>query len=235
MSFLRLVPVLSASLLFTACGSGTGGTVALELTDAPPDLATLDKVEVTIGAVEVHVAGGKLDDHRTSGHADGKVDGKDDVSGRPEVDGGGTWVTVTEHAGTFNLLALQNDVTAPLGQFVLPDGKITQIRLFIDPAGRNAAVLKAGDECLLDVTGVSKEGIKINHPFTAIDAPSDGKVRVVVDFDVKESLDEKAACSFSLNPVIKIKKVEAKAEDADDDEVDDDADDEAEDTETKSD
>jgi hypothetical protein len=227
MSFLRFVPVLSASLLFTACGSSTGGTVALELTDAPPDLTTLDKVEVTIGAVEVHVTGGKLDNSRSSGHADGKVDGKADVPGHSDVDGGGTWVTVTEHAGTFDLLALQNDVTAPLGNFVLPDGKITQIRLFIDPAGRNAAVLKAGDECLLDITGVSKTGIKINHAFQAIDAPSDGKVRVVVDFDVKESLDQKAACSFSLNPVIKIKKVEAKEEK-------DDADDEVEDIENES-
>jgi hypothetical protein len=227
MSFLRFVPVLSASLLFTACGSSTGGTVALELTDAPPDLTTLDKVEVTIGAVEVHVAGGKLDNSRSSGHADGKVDGKDDVSGHSNVDGGGTWITVTEHAGTFDLLALQNDVTAPLGNFVLPDGKITQIRLFIDPAGRNAAVLKAGDECLLDITKVSKDGIKINHAFKAIDAPSDGQVRVVVDFDVKESVDQKAECSFSLNPVIKIKKVETKAEK-------DDADDEVEDTENES-
>jgi hypothetical protein len=195
MSLGRALFAASLPLLLAACNGG--GAVALEITDAPPDLATLKQVNVTIGAVEVHVAGG------SNATDEGAADGK----GAKESE---SWQTVTESAGTFDLLALQNDVTAPLGEIELPDGKITQIRLHIDPDGKNEVIQTDGQACALDLTNVDGAGIKINHAFKALDVPPDGVLKVVVDFDVKESVDRSGDCAYSLNPVLKIKKTEVE-------------------------
>lgn len=201
MSLRRVLAVASLPLVLAACGGG--GNVAIDLTDAPPDVAALDKVEVTLSSVSVHVA---QDDAADDGTAD-QGSGKDTV----EDDGADSgWVTVTDRGGTFDLLALQNDVTAPIGEVEIPAGKITQIRLHIDEAGRNVVTLKDGTECPMDLSKVNKNGIKINHPFKALEPSQDGTLHVVVDFDLKESVDQAGDCSFKLNPVIKIKKTEVK-------------------------
>lgn len=190
MSLRNVFVLASATTLLAACGGD--GTVAIELTDAPPDTATLSHVYVSLAAVEVHVAGSGDDGEK----------GKGDV---PGAEDGGKWQTINERAGRFDLLALQNDVTASLGELDLPDGRITQIRLFIDESGDNSVITKDGQTCALDLKDVDKTGIKINHPFKAIDVPPGERVRIVVDFDLKESVDQAGACSFALKPVIKIK------------------------------
>lgn len=181
-----------ALLFLASCGGGS--TVALELTDAPPDRQNIDHVYISLAAVEVHV-----------------VDKASKEDGDPKdksIDKSNKWQTITSRAGKFDLLALQNDVTASLGELDLPEGKITQIRLHIDEQGENTVVLKDGQQCEIDISKVDKTGIKINHPFKAIDLPPGERVRVVVDFDLEESIDQQGACSFALNPVIKIKKSE---------------------------
>ncbi len=178
--------LFGASFALAGCGNG-GAVLALELTDAPPDLATLERVTVTLSAVEVHVVG------------------KDGDASKIEEK---SWRRITSTPGTFDLLSLQNDVTAPLGEIEV-DGKITQIRLFIDPNGKNEVVLKTGETCKLDVASVDSTGIKINHPFKAIDAVDGQTTKVVVDFDVKESVDQTGGCAFTLKPVIKIKRITA--------------------------
>jgi hypothetical protein len=183
-----LAPLTSLSLV--AC---SGGSVVVELTDAPPDVGAIDHVYITLSEVEAHV-----------------VDKGDDSDGDPknrDIDKDNKWQTVTARAGEIDLVALQNDVRRELGELELPDGKITQIRLHIDTSGRNAVVLKSGEECPLDTSGVDPTGIKINHPFKALD-PEGGRMHVVVDFDLKESVDQAGECSFSLKPVIKIKTTE---------------------------
>jgi len=194
MLFRKALLLSSASLFLAACGGN--GTVAIELTDAPPDTATLSHVYVSLSSVDVHLAGGADEGTKEDTRA-GEDKGKD-----------GGWHTVNPRAGRFDLLALQNDVTASLGELDLPEGKITQIRLFIDEAGENRVMTRDGQSCALDLSNVDKTGIKINHPFKAIDVPAGERVRVVVDFDLKESVDEAGACSFSLNPVIKLKSAD---------------------------
>jgi hypothetical protein len=194
-TFLCLAPCLLA-----ACG---GTTVTLQLTDAPPDMASLAHVELTLGRVEVHVAGsddGDDSDEPSQLPADNEKD--------KEEDGGAGWQTVAAPAGTFDLIALQNDVRATLGTLELPDGKITQIRLFMDPNGKNQVELTSGETCAIDLSAVPPTGIKINHPFKALDVEESSELNLVVDFDLKESLDQTGACSFSLKPVIKLKHVE---------------------------
>jgi hypothetical protein len=190
-----------ASLALAGCGRG--GTVALDLTDAPPDTANLEHVYVSLSAVEVHVVD--------------KSEKKDGDPTDTTIDKDDKWREIVARAGTFDLLALQNDATARLGKLNLPDGKITQIRLHIDESGSNKAVLKGGEECSMDLSSVDKSGIKISHPFKALDVPEDATLRVVVDFDLKESVDQEGPCTFKLKPVIKIKTTEVLAAEVVDD------------------
>jgi hypothetical protein len=190
-----------ASFLLVACGTTT---VHVELTDAPPDTDSIEHVFVSLSRVEAHVAGG---DGENGGDKNDKSDDPAD-DGDDQGDSGGGWRTVTAKAGTFDLLALRNDVRATLGDLELPDGKITQIRLFIAPEARNEVVLVGGQHCALELSGVPPTGVKINHPFKAIDVTTSDEIRVVIDFDAKESLDANGACSFALRPVIKLKQVD---------------------------
>ena len=190
--------VLLSPLALAACGRG--GTVAIELTDAAPILSTLDKVEVSLSKVEVQSQyschGGRGDHDQTKGS-------DDEQNGR--------WETVNEQAGTFDLLSLQNDVTAPLGE-VDVWGEITQIRMHIDLAGTNQVVMSDGQVCPLDMSRVPSGGVDISHDFEAIEPPRDGRATVVVDFDIEKSLDQSGPCSFALQPVLTIKRVETQEE-----------------------
>jgi hypothetical protein len=176
-----------ALLTMSGCGGGAS-TLALSLTDAPADLATIRAALFTIGPVDVHVAGGG--------------DEQGDAAGGEETG----WLTLDHPAETFDLLLLQNEVVAPLGEFHLPTGKITQIRVHLDAAGRNEIHLADGRICPLDLADVAAEGVKINHPFKALDLQADHTTSVVVDFDLRESLshDGDDACAFRLKPVIKL-------------------------------
>jgi hypothetical protein len=185
--------LVTAAFWLAACGSST--KVTLELTDAPPDTAAIEHVFVSLDRVEVHVAGS--DESEAEG---GGTNGAgDDATG---------WRTVAPKAGTFDLVALQNDVRATLGELDLPSGKITQIRLFIDGAARNEVLLTSGATCSLDLSSVPPTGIKINHPFKALDVSESSKLTLVVDFDLNQSLDQAGACAFTLKPVIELKTVE---------------------------
>jgi hypothetical protein len=183
-----------APLLLMGCGKDT--RVTFELTDAPPDTAAIEHVFVTLARVEAHVAG--------DGDARDEGPGNDDDD---DADRQG-WHTITPHAGTFDLLSLQNDVRATLGELELPNGKITQIRLFIDESGENRVDRKDGTSCELELSHVPQTGVKINHPFKVLDLEDSSWLRVVIDFDVKDSLDQTDTCAFALKPVIKIKRVE---------------------------
>jgi hypothetical protein len=198
MSSLRALSlVVFAPLALAACGRG--GTVALELTDAPPNITAIKSVEVTLGKVEIHAS-----------HACG---GKGDRGGARDQGGEerGEWIAVSESAGTFDLLSLRNDVTAPLGE-VEVWGEIDRIRTHIDTTGKNQVVLQSGQTCALDTSGIGPGGIDIGHAFEPIEAPRGGRATVVVDFDLEQSLDQNGPCSFVLAPVFAIKRVEEVAD-----------------------
>ncbi len=178
-----------AGIALAACGSS--GTLSLELTDAPPDTAKIASVFVTLSRVEAHRA--EVDEKKDGDPNDSSIDNDD------------KWVTVPLPGKEFDLLELQNDTTAALGALDLPEGKVTQVRLFIDRAGRNEVLLKAGGVCPMDLQGVVSTGIKINHPFKAFDVKNGMLTKIVLDFDLMESVSEDGACQYSLKPVIKIK------------------------------
>jgi hypothetical protein len=173
-------------------GCSNGGVLSLRITDAPPDTENMSTVVVTLAAAEAHFAGGHDGDH------DGKA--KDD-----DEDGG--WVRVTGTPFAYDLLRLQNGVSELIGDLALPPGKITQIRLFIDETGTNAVTLKNGQVCPLNLGDVDKKGIKVIHPFKAMTIKEGRVLEVVLDFDLKESVDMSGPCAYKLKPVIKIKSV----------------------------
>src|SRR5262249_8222281 len=129
-------PLCLAGLpLLAACGGG--GSIVLDLTDAPPDMSRIAHVYITGGAGEAHVVGTGSDENG---------DPKD-----ASIDQDDKWRTVTSRAGTFDLVALQNDARAELGELDLLDGKVTQIRLVVDGTGKNTVELKdTHTSCPLD-------------------------------------------------------------------------------------
>lgn len=194
----RQVRLAAFGLALIGCGGGTG-TVALRLTDAPPDTDNMAAVTVSLRRVDVHVAGEKEE-----------AQGDEDKSTKETGHAGG-WHTLTmspPHA--FDLLKLQNDVSEALGELSLPPGKLTQIRLFVDDTGKNEVTLKTGQSCRLDLKGVDREGIKINHPFKALDVKEGQTLEVLVDFDLKESVSKEGDCAYRLAPVIKLKSSRLK-------------------------
>jgi hypothetical protein len=190
--------VLLSPLALAACGRG--GTVAIELTDAAPILSSLDKVEVSLSKIEIQ---SQYSCHGGRGDHDGKMASDDER--------GGEWETVNEQAGTFDLLSLQNDVTAPLGE-VDVWGEVNAIRMHIDLAGTNQVVLSDGQVCAIDMSAVPAGGVNINEAFEPIDVPNGGRATVVVDFDIEKSLDQTGPCSFALKPVLTVKRVETEEE-----------------------
>jgi hypothetical protein len=183
--------LLSALALFAFGACGARGSLALQISDAPPDMAKIASVFVTLSKVEVHLA----DVNET----------KDGEPADTSIDADNKWIEAPLAAREFDLVQLQGDATAALSGLDLPEGKLTQIRLFIDSAGRNEVVLKTGQTCAMNLNAVSQAGIKINHPFKAYEVKSGMLTTVVLDFDLASSVSEEGACAYSLKPVIKIK------------------------------
>lgn len=106
--------------------------------------------------------------------------------------GGGTSASgevISEAKASFDLLALQNGVTATLGSASVPTGTYTQIRLVVDSA---RVVLAAGrtfadgsSSAVLRVPSGQETGIKVT--FGPPVAVAEGETVLVVDFDVSRS------------------------------------------------
>lgn len=90
---------------------------------------------------------------------------------------------------SFDLLTLQNGVTAALGTATVPTGSYSQIRLLVDSA---RVTLKAGNtftdgtsSAKLTVPSGSQTGIKVT--FSPPVTVSEGQTVLVVDFDISQS------------------------------------------------
>ncbi len=117
------------------------------------------------------------------------------------VENGG-WINLPIHAGIYNLLELQNNVSVVLADDVkLPIGKIHQLRLIL---GTNNTIKTIEGVYPLSISSGSESGLKINMQETITKKEH---LEVVLDFDVKASIVENGNHSFSLKPVIKVKSV----------------------------
>lgn len=181
---------------FSACADDepAQSTAQLYLMDAPP--AGVTSVIVHVASIQVHV------DDKTKTTSDDAADTKKDADGK--------WRTLAYNKPVDLVLAQGETAAVKLGELGLPDGKITQIRLMLDASQKNTA--KVNDKtCDLDLSKI-KDGIKINHPFKAVDVGTGKKHEVWVDFKLDEAMEATKDC-YALKPVLKLKKVKTNSAD----------------------
>ena len=145
----------------------------LMLTDAPADV---DSVFVTFEKLEVHYCGEDVD-----------------VPDESDCEDGG-WLTVSEAPVTFDLLTLQDGVTAELGLADLPPGAYGQIRLHL----AEASVVVDEEEFALTVPpGVLKlVGGFLLEPGM--------QTEITIDFDADQSIHYAPGNGWMMHPVIAV-------------------------------
>lgn len=150
-----LLLALIATIGFTACDEEPGtGRVHLVLGDAPYPIELIESAEVFVEGITVHVSG----------------------------DGAG-WENLPFTPGTFDLLDLQNGVTAELTDAEVPVGQIDEIRLVISSG---VITLTDGRSMQLTVPSGGSSGLKIKvRP--AITILADRTVDILLDMDVGRS------------------------------------------------
>ncbi len=187
---MKLTNLVGLAGVALAIGCGGSNTATLYLYDAAP--AGVTAVNVYVKSMDVHVETGD-----TAASTTDSADPND-----TSIDNDGKWESLPVDK-SIDLLQHQGQTAADvLGQVTLPDGKVTQLRLVIDPAQPNTATFADGSTCALDTTLVARTGIKINHVFKAFQT-TDGHADVFVHFDLDHSLVAEGTC-FSLRPVLKL-------------------------------
>jgi len=109
------------------------------------------------------------------------------------------WVNLPTVAGVYDLLTLQNDVSATLVDVgTLPSGHINQFRLVL---GANNTVMVDSVYYPLATPSAQQSGLKIN---LNADFVPDQLYQLIIDFDAQESIVIQGNGSYSLKPVIKV-------------------------------
>ncbi|MCD6067309.1 MAG: starch-binding domain-like protein [Bacteroidetes bacterium] len=116
---------------------------------------------------------------------------------------GVSWLDLSTNAGIYDLLTLQNDITATLTNgAVVPAGTINQIRLVLGP---NNSVMTA-DSIVhpLSVPSGSETGLKVNANTPVY---PNLLTTIVLDFDADQSIVVHGNGTYSLKPVIRLDQV----------------------------
>lgn len=171
-----IAAILCISML-AACGKDGDGTgrssMRVKMKDAPGDF---QKVNVEIISVQVH-------------HTD-------------ENNPGGSWTTLATNAAVYDLLLLQDSITAVLANNTqIPSGGVDQLRLIL---GANNSVMVDGIVFPLKTPSAMQSGLKINMNTFLEDGET---YEVLIDFDANASIVVEGNGSFSLKPVIKVESI----------------------------
>jgi len=181
-----------------ALGCGGSSTARVNLFDAPPQGVVA--VSIYVKSVDAHMAGD------AAGDSAAPEDASIDSDGKWETLNVGKSIDLVQHQGESAALVL--------GELSLPQGKITQIRLVVDPDQANTATFADGRVCALDTSRVERKGIKVNHVFKAVAASSGDTNEVFLDFDLAQSMQAAGDC-FVLRPVLKLTRVKNKGKEVD--------------------
>ena len=112
---------------------------------------------------------------------------------------GAGWIDLPTNSGVYDLLTLQNDVSATLVNIgELPAGKLNQFRLVL---GNNNYVMVDSVYYPLSTPSAQQSGLKIN---LKADLVPNQLYEVVVDFDAEQSIVTQGTGSYSLKPVLKV-------------------------------
>jgi hypothetical protein len=158
-------PLILFSLLFLifvfGCEKGVEnsdtGTLSIKLTDAPFPIDLVSEANVKIVKLEVR-------------------NYQSESEGNP-------FLVLSEEDTVYNLLELQNGITADLVEIEVPVGEYDLVRLYVDSAG---VELKDQTEFDMKVPSGSATGIKIfiDPPITVVGGLT---TELVLDFDVSQS------------------------------------------------
>ena len=107
------------------------------------------------------------------------------------------WQTLTDAPQKFDLLALQNDVTAALGGATLEPGTYGQLRLLV----ASASVVVGGVESPLTIASGAQTGIKIPLDQTL---EADTTYSITLDYDAAKSV-KTTGQGYLMTPVIHVK------------------------------
>lgn len=183
--------VLVAAMTLTACdvlssSDPVEGQMRVLMTDAPADINE-GQMLVTDASAEDETA------EITEAHV---------TILRLELIGNDEGVIVlSDQAQEFDLLELQNSVTAELADTAIPEGSYAQLRVVVDEEAR--LVFEDESETKLKVPSGTQTGIKILFPEVMI-ADDDDSVEILLDFDVFESFVPGGASGmYIFKPVIK--------------------------------
>ena len=179
----------------------------VKMTDAP---AVFDSVNVDIMQVSVHYCT-EVDDDTTVEDSFQEMDvnqpmaaykdGDDDWENCDTTEYYG-WLDLETAAGIYNLLDLQNNVTAVLvNSDTIPSGHITQMRLIL---GENNYVVVDSTMSELKTPSAQQSGLKINLDATFEEGQT---YEIVLDFDAEESIVVTGNGKYILKPVIKVVSV----------------------------
>lgn len=123
-----------------------------------------------------------------------------------ESKGAQGWVTLNTNAKVYDLLELQNDITAVVSNTAdLPEGRVNQIRLVL---GSNNYVITADSiPYPLIIPSGEESGLKIQTDAVLVNGNT---TEVVIDFDAAASIRDFMGTSFKMIPVIKVKSCRQK-------------------------
>jgi hypothetical protein len=183
-------------------GPGRGqGMLAMKLTDAPVPLDSVKEVNVFIERIDARRA------HAEVALVDDDMDGDhDEDHDRPDST---QWVTIASPNQTFNLLNLQNGVTAFLGATPVDTGNFKAVRLIIDPAKstivlKDGTILTATSTPPIEFENRHRHGllVELNEP---IEVHEKQTTTIVLDFRLGESvtlLGRSVRDGFFFRPVV---------------------------------
>ena len=164
---------------FTACNKDKGGNgqLKVQMTDAPADFT---EVNVTITEVWAHYSG-------NGGSGSG-------------------WVQLNAVPGMYDLLQLQNGLTAVIANpTTIPVGNITQMRLIL--GGNNYAVEMVDSVAVqypLLLSSQDETGLKINLNSEIL---LNQTIVITLDFDAGQSIVEQGNDGYRLKLAIKVENV----------------------------
>jgi hypothetical protein len=119
---------------------------------------------------------------------------------RVEIESAETgWLALVEEPQMFDLLTLQNGVTAALGDAVLAPGLYGQLRLIVD----SASVVVAGVESPLTIASGAETGIKIP---LAQQIEDNMTYSLTLDYDADKSI-KSTGKGYLMTPVIQVKEL----------------------------
>ncbi|HSQ29245.1 MAG TPA: DUF4382 domain-containing protein [Gemmatimonadaceae bacterium] len=206
-SFLAFTALAGLSL-GAACSDSTGlsgtGTLAVRLTDAPIQLDQVQRVDVYVVRVDI-----KQDE--TSDSTAANTSATDTTASAAEARDG--WLTVAKPDSLFNLLDLQNGVSAALGSTTLTTGTYRMMRFVIDPDKSSitltdGTVLTKGSSPGINFPSAAQSGIKVNFTQPLVVSAND-TTTATADFDAAQSFVLRGSTIMSdglqFKPVIRLK------------------------------